>query len=320
MSDKNDKRPNKRARHDESDSSDEDENFALNNESTSDIDESYVLSSLRRPPKKHKGNQPTLSPIVTAHINTRLGKPKIHRIKVLLDSGASATIITKEHVKKLRLQHSTSTTWNTKAGNFTTNATCKIKFSLPEFYENRLVDWTAHVDDSDGPHKYDMIVGRDLLENLGLVLNFADKTVCWGDSTVLMKDPTFLKQSLTDYQTDNFYWHNDLLESEALRSATDRLKKILDAKYEKTNLEDYCSKCTHLSHEEQYKLLNVLRKHATLFDGTLGRWDGCEYDIEVKPDATPYHARPFPIPKIREPTDLADRTSRSHLMRTPGSD
>jgi len=69
-------------------------------------------------------------------VNTQLGKPKIHRIKVLLDSGASATIITKEHVKKLRLNKSSRTTWTTKAGDFTTNATCKLKFSLPEFYKN----------------------------------------------------------------------------------------------------------------------------------------------------------------------------------------
>jgi len=214
----------------------------------------------------------------------------------------STTIITKEHVKKLRLNKSSHTTWTTKAGDFTTNATCKLKFSLPEFYENRLVDWPVHVDESDGPHKYDMILGRDLLESLGLTLNFADKTVIWDGSTVPMKNPKFIKQPLNNYIMDSFYWHKDLLESDALQSATEWLKKILNAKYEKADLTDICRKCTHLNSEEQAKLLSVLEKHETLFDGTLGCWEGREYDIEVKPDAMPYHARPFPIPRVHEAT------------------
>ena len=71
-----------------------------------------------------------------------------------------------------------------------------------------------------------MILGRDILESLGLTLNFTDKTVIWDGSTVPMKNPEFIKQQLNNYITDSFYWHNDLLESDALQSATERLKKI----------------------------------------------------------------------------------------------
>jgi hypothetical protein len=39
-----------------------------------------------------------------------------------------------------------------------------------------------------------------------------------------------------------------------------------------------------------------------LFDGTLGTWKGGQYDIDLKADAKPYHARSFPIPKIHEKT------------------
>ena len=53
---------------------------------------------------------------------------------------------------------------------------------------------------------------------------------------------------------------------------------------------------------DRAKLLSVLEKHKTLFDGTLGRWEGREYDIELKPDATPYRACPFPIPRVHEAT------------------
>jgi hypothetical protein len=39
-----------------------------------------------------------------------------------------------------------------------------------------------------------------------------------------------------------------------------------------------------------------------LFDGSLGTWNGKTYDIQLKPDAKPYHSRPLPIPKIYEAT------------------
>ena len=35
-----------------------------------------------------------------------------------------------------------------------------------------------------------------------------------------------------------------------------------------------------------------------MFDGTLGTWEGSDYNIELKPDAQPYHARAFPIPRV----------------------
>ena len=37
-----------------------------------------------------------------------------------------------------------------------------------------------------------------------------------------------------------------------------------------------------------------------MFDRTLGKYTGSEYTTELKEDAKPYHAKPFPIPKIHE--------------------
>ena len=39
-----------------------------------------------------------------------------------------------------------------------------------------------------------------------------------------------------------------------------------------------------------------------MFDGTLGKHTGSNFTIEFKENAKPYHAKPFPIPKIHEPT------------------
>ena len=44
-----------------------------------------------------------------------------------------------------------------------------------------------------------------------------------------------------------------------------------------------------------------------MFDGTIEKYTGSNYIIELKEDAKPYHAKPyhakpFPIPKIQTPT------------------
>lgn len=48
--------------------------------------------------------------------------------------------------------------------------------------------------------------------------------------------------------------------------------------------------------------MKLLREYEDLFDGTLGTWQQEHIDIELKPGVTPYHAKPFPIPKAYEDT------------------
>ena len=67
----------------------------------------------------------------------------------------------------------------------------------------------------------------------------------------------------------------------------------------------------HLSATDRSHLLQLLRKYEVLFDGTLGDWKGSEVGLELQPDATPYHGRPYPIPHIHE---QATRTEVRRLV------
>jgi hypothetical protein len=80
------------------------------------------------------------------------------------------------------------------------------------------------------------------------------------------------------------------------------IKKILDAKYEPADLDKIAHNCDYLTDNEQTQLLSLLHKYQHLFDGSLGTWNAKPYNIELKPDAKPYHSRPFPVPKIHEAT------------------
>ena len=43
-------------------------------------------------------------------------------------------------------------------------------------------------------------------------------------------------------------------------------------------------------------------RNTNFFDGTLGKYTGSNYIIELKEDAKSYHAKSFPIPKIHKLT------------------
>jgi hypothetical protein len=66
-----------------------------------------------------------------------------------------------------------------------------VTLSLPEFNLKKQMhsSWAFHVDDrSESSSTYDMIMGRDLLGELGIIMNFNDRTVTWDTDTIPMKD------------------------------------------------------------------------------------------------------------------------------------
>ena len=85
-------------------------------------------------------------------------------------------------------------------------------------------------------------------------------------------------------------------------SETKIMKRILDAKYSKADLKTITESSTHLDPQERNPLYTLLEKSESLFDGNLGTWHGKPYDIKLKPDAEPYHGKPFPVPRIHELT------------------
>ena len=138
---------------------------------------------------------------------------------------------------------------------------------------------------------YDLILGRDTMTELGITLNFANNTTHWQENNIPMKPIN------CDVKT-----HYAIRDSTRVQSETKRIKKILDANYQKANLPKIVKDLIYLNAIKQNKLLKLLRKYEQMFDGTLGNYTGSKYKIELKENIAPYHAKPFPIPKIHEPT------------------
>jgi hypothetical protein len=170
-------------------------------------------------------------------------------LRALADSGASSSIILEEYTSKNLIQRDkcNQTTWSTMGGQFTTDKTGLVIFSLPEFNLQKQISWKFHVDDrSKSSNTYDMIIGRDLLGELGIILNFNDHTVIWDTDTIPMKDKGTLNTQdalLEVYLASN--------EPKSLVDEFSRSTKILDAEYKPAILEEVTQMCANLKTEEQ---------------------------------------------------------------------
>ncbi len=93
------------------------------------------------------------------------------------------------------------------------------------------------------------------------------------------------------------------MEPQSTQDATKHVTRILDAKYQKANLQSIVTdKCKHLSADQQKKLLQLFMKYESLFDGTLGDWKTKPVSFQLKEGVSPYHGRAFPVPKVHKET------------------
>ena len=155
--------------------------------------------------------------------------------------------------------------------------------------------------------------------SLGCILDFQNNEITL-DSTTLPMRPL---RSFMDQKKLNSIFQK-FEEPSITKALNDRTVKILDAKYEKADLPRVVEEnCSHLSTSQKRDLLKLLREFETLFDGTLGDWDTEPIHLRLKPGATPFHGRPFPIPRIHLETlkkEVARLEEIGVLKRQPDSE
>ena len=89
----------------------------------------------------------------------------------------------------------------------------------------------------------------------------------------------------------------------SMQDTTQQVVHILDAKYEKTDIQSVVStNCTHLSLQDLNKLLELLIEFEEFFDETPGDWSTEPVTFELMEGTKPYHDRPFPVPRVPKDT------------------
>ncbi len=280
------------------------------NESISSIISTYSCNTFREPVDGHgrqdknknkhkKAKRSHLTPEVVVEIEDRNGD--LVPIRALLDTGTTATILLKKFVRKGRAKSYKGKTvsWNTMGGSFLTKQKCLVDFKFPEFSNSKTVTYVVHVDERTprSTATYDMIIGMDLITDLGINIQTSQKSVEWEGITIPLKE----RHQLGDpHQLHAIYEEHSV--PTAIKQAEHRQAKILDADYSAVDINEHVHSLRHLALSKQEKLAKMLHKHPQSFKGGLGTLNIRPVHLELRKDAKPYHARAFPVLKSLEAT------------------
>ena len=239
-------------------------------------------------------------PATICTINT-IGLLKSRKLfKVLLDSGSSACLIKRSALPKgiVPRELKTPKRFKTLAGKLLTHSVVTLRdLRLPEFDKNRRVDQQrALIFDSDSC-KYDIIFGTNFLSKIGIKLDYNAGNMQWFDNVLPMRPSNGLSSADFAAMQDHYciQLEDELLGEDWLNCYA---TEILDAKYEWKDIEDVIKEMTHLTKSQQNDLLEVLQKHSSIFNGTLGLYPHKKLHIDIEPDAKPNYSRPYSIPRI----------------------
>ena len=114
-----------------------------------------------------------------------------------------------------------------------------------------------------------MIMGRDLMQDLGIIIDFQNGNLIWDEVSLSMKRE--VNKELRPLEKESFS-PTKQVESVRTQRITKRALKILDATYSPMRVEYIVDKCTHLNKNQKIKLGSLLRRYSTLTDGTLGKF------------------------------------------------
>jgi hypothetical protein len=189
--------------------------------------------------------------------------------------------------------------WGTSIGTFITDRVGDIEILFVEYSASKKVHLQPDIVEygpGDQAPMYALIIGKQTMHDLGVKLDFQEKTITIDEILLPMRIIVNLqlKPRITRALRENTCFAQEPISTQ---SATKRMVKNLDAKYEKADLPAIIREnCSHPTASDREKLLSVLLKFKSLFDDTLGDWKLPPVSFELKEGMKPYHGRPYPIP------------------------
>ena len=173
-------------------------------------------------------------------------------IRVLLDSGSDGDLLFHEKGRPKHFPYLTRQvpcSWHTSNGVFQTKGRGKIPIKFFEYSNSK--EFLAEPDvleyDKEmGKPAFDLILGCNSMERLGIVMDFKTKTITIDEIILPMKNI----DSLTNKSKVKEAWAvSNALSHEPISTeqATQCAMKILDASYKKADLQAVVNTCTHLN-------------------------------------------------------------------------
>jgi hypothetical protein len=197
--------------------------------------------------------------------------------------------------------------WNTSNGMFLTKLKAEIEPNFFEYSDSKryLAEPDTIKYDKNNRPQYDLILGVKTMKKYGIILDFKDKMITVNEVKLPMQNINYLQGSST-LRVLRFN-HSLAMEPQSTQDATKHVTRILDAKYQKADLQLIVrNDCKHISADQQKKLLQLLKKYESLFDGTLGDWKTKPVSFQLVEGVSPYHGQAFPVPKVHNNTIIKE--------------
>ena len=102
-----------------------------------------------------------------------------------------------------------------------------MTFTLPALFENKEIDWNCYVDESDPDDcLYDLIIGRDLMFELGIDICFSTAEIKWENASI----PMVSVDNLNELNIDGFEQELPYSQDPETTDA-ERIQNIIESKY-----------------------------------------------------------------------------------------
>jgi hypothetical protein len=223
-------------------------------------------------------------------------------VKVLVDSGCDGDLVFVSKDKSMLLPYSkmlVPQSWNNSNGIFQTKRKARVELSFFNYSDSKRY-YSEHDEvkyNEDSKLQCDLILGSETMKEVGIVLDFRTKAITIDEITLPMRNINHLHGTS---KVQMLKLNNSLaMEPKSTLDAAKCVTQILDAKYNKADLQSIVrDNCKHLSAEQQKKLLQLLMRYASLFNGTSGDWKTMPVFFQLKEGAKPYHGQAFPVPQV----------------------
>jgi hypothetical protein len=187
-------------------------------------------------------------------------------------------------------------------GMFKTTGKVKLPIVLTSFCDDRIVHWDCYVYHTTNTHKFDVIIGKDMLQALGILIDSKNSTLHWDELEIPMDgtltidlepdvqglDPQVLAMNSSPYRSSNN--QEEILSPDlASNNNPDPITRQTLTK----SIPDY------LQPDEQNKLLQVMTEFQDLFQPGIGIMPGPPLTVEAKdPPLEPYFQNAYHVALI----------------------